>query len=128
MYNLSCRKIKNEREVFEMMNEKQILIVSGVKMEFPLKVEGRYIHIYDAGEPNPSFCIGSDNNECFTDHEECDYFGLDKEKYQEILKSFGAKQFHHEFDYGNGDILPVQDSYFENLEKAIESINCLNNL
>lgn len=107
-----------------MINEKQLLVVNGEELKFPLEVNGRYVHLYDCDEKVQCFCIGSDEEECFTDHEECDYFGLEKEKYQEILKSFGAKQYHHEFDYGDY-VLPVQDSYFTDLQSAIDCINHL---
>ena len=109
-----------------MFNEKELLIVNGKEMKFPLSVGERFIHLCNINGVN-KFAIGSDDRELFTDHEECTYFGMEKEEYQEILKSFGAKQFHHEFDYGD-HVLPVQDSYFDDFESANKCLNHLMNL
>ena len=111
-----------------MRENKEIYIVNGKEIEFPIKVNNMFVHLYDVKGLYKAFCIGSDANEVFTDHEECDYVGMKKEDYQELLKSFGAKQYHHEFDYGDGFVLPVQDSYFEELDSAIKCINHINKL
>lgn len=90
-----------------------------------IEYKGIFIHPYQTFNGVQTYCIGINESEVFTDHEECIYWDLKKEEYQKILKSFNAKQFHHEFVYSKDDVLPVQDSYFENMEDVKRAIDYL---
>ena len=92
-------------------------------------VEGyknRFIHEYNYGDKEINYCIGFRKEEPLIDEEEAGMFSLDE--YQETLKRFGAKQFIHEFDYGDGFKLEVQDSYFDTIEQCKAAIDYLVNL
>ena len=88
-----------------------------------LKYKNRYIHEYVWGDKEINYCIGFRENESLIDEEEAGMFGLDE--YQITLNHFGAKQFEHEFDYGDGKPLTVQDSYFDTIEQCKGAIDYL---
>lgn len=88
-----------------------------------IKYKNRYIHEYAFGDKDINYCVGFNEDEPLIDEEEAGMFGLDE--YQETLKHFGAKQNIHEFNYGDGVKLTVQDSYFDTIEQCQEVINYL---
>ena len=93
----------------------------------PIKYKNKYIHEYQWGDKEVNYIISSREEEAYIDEEEAESFNLPLKKYQEILKSFGAKQYHHEFVYNDiEDTKKVQDSYFDSIKQCQEAIDYLN--
>ena len=72
---------------------------------FPMKYKGLFIHEYEVKQEKiKGYVIGISFSEVYIDEDEACNYNLPTSKYQEILKSCGAKQYKHQFIYNDNDV------------------------